>query len=112
VRELIDRIAYPTDPRWTIDAYDARERLRVMGPAAYTGLEKIIADKNENLRIRRQAILVYTQMLSAGGGTALVVDKDTLKHAIKLIRHQRWWDRNPEIRSMARECLARLKRLK
>ncbi|KPL09600.1 hypothetical protein AMJ85_06405 [candidate division BRC1 bacterium SM23_51] len=107
VRDLADRIAYPEDPRWTVDAYDARERLRLMGPAALEGLERIIADKSENLRIRREAIILYSRMATtAYSGQSPATGQP--RRAYRAIRRLRW-DRNPEIREVARECLRRFR---
>jgi len=110
VRELMDRISYPEDPRWTVDSYDAIERLRLMGTDALTGLEAIIADKNANLKIRRQAIILYTQFTTVAYGSRPLVTHQP-KRAYKTL----WWlrfDRNPEIREVVRQCLARLRQAK
>lgn len=110
VRELMDRVAYPDDPRWTIDSYDALERLRLMGVATLDGLEKIIADKNENLRIRREAIILYTQITTVAYGDKPLPTHQP-KRAYKTLRWLRW-DHNPEIREVVKQCLARLRNAK
>lgn len=104
-RDLVDCMAYPEDRRWTIDGYIAYGRLRSTGAAAFEGLEQIIADKNENLRIRRQAILLYSQMSTAGYGGR---SSEQARQAYRVIRRCRW-DHNPEIREVVRECLRRLR---
>lgn len=110
VRELMDRIAYPDDPRWTIDAYDAYERLRLKGTAALDELEQIIKDKNENLGIRRQAIITYTQMTTVGYSDRPLATHQP-KRAYKTLRWLRW-DRNPEISETVKQCLSRLRNAK
>jgi len=110
VRELMDCIAYPEDPRWTIDAYDAHERLRLMGVAALDGLEQIITNKSENLVIRRQAIMIYSQM-----ATVAYARRTLPTHQPKRAYKTLWWlqwDRNPEIREAVRQCLPRLRKAK
>jgi len=107
VRDLVDCIAFPRDPRWTIDSYEAFERLSTMGGEALAGLEKIIADKDESLTVRRRAILLYTQIVTAASGPA-ATGRGQRRNAYKTLRRIRW-DRNPEIREVVRKCLKRLK---
>ena len=108
VRDLLDCVAYPNDPRWAIDGYTAYSQLLSKGAAVFDELEKIVADKNENLRVRREAILLFTQMTTAAHGDRPAAT-DQPKRAYRAIR---WlgWDRNPEIGETARKCLARLRK--
>jgi len=106
VRDLLDAVVYPEDNRWTLDGYMAYERLRQMGENTYKECERIMADKKENLLIRRQAILLYTQMALLAAGRDVKNSPDARK-AYRLIRHLRW-DKNPEIRQVVEKCLAQL----
>jgi hypothetical protein len=108
VRDLVDCYAYDDDPRWTIGGYEAYERLRLLGPDAFDGLEKIVADKNENLTIRRQAIVLYAQMTTIAyanqpGGT------HQPQRAYKAIKRLRW-DSNPEIKEVVKKWLVALRK--
>lgn len=111
VRDLVDCIAYPTDARWTIDAYDAYERLRILGRRALEELEAIVDDKDENLRIRSQAIALYARMATLPHGSASG-GSDPARRAYKKLRWLRWFDRNPEIRQAARRYLPQVRRAK
>ncbi|MCX8035834.1 MAG: hypothetical protein N3D11_02035 [Candidatus Sumerlaeia bacterium] len=105
VRELLDCVAYPNDPRWSVDFYTAHTQLLQMGAGALEELETVVKDKNENLRIRREAVLVLTQIITAANRRPPAAQVQRAYRAV-------WWlrfDRNPEIREIARQCLPRLK---
>jgi len=108
VRDLVDCYAYENDPRWTIEGYDAYERLRLLGPDAFDDLEKILADKSESLRIRRQAIILYAQMTTIAYTNQPRVASQPAR-AYKAIKRLRW-DSNPEIREAVKQWLPRLRK--
>jgi hypothetical protein len=105
-RDLLDAMCYPEDPRWSLDPYFAYEKLSRMGTAAIEPLEAIIGDKRENIRIRRQAILAYGQLVSPRpiAGAELT---DAERRAQRLFRGLRR-DRDPEIREVAKQAVRRL----
>jgi len=108
VRELVDRIAYPNDQRWTIDVFDAYERLRLLGAKALNGLELIVRDEDENLRVRCEAIRLYTQMT-----TVAYSDRPLATRQPRRAYNTLWWlrwDSNPEVQEVVRQCLARLRK--
>lgn len=108
VHDLLDCMAYPEDPRWTIDPYEAHERLRAGGTTSMEELARVAQDKNENLKIRRQAIVMYTHLVTFSTRDSEGGVSDIQRRTYKLIRGLRW-DRNPEIREVARQCADRLK---